>query len=232
MIGVTITTERKDQTFVITGKEGQAGENESSIELSGGVKLESTDGMVVTAERASFSKADNVIRVPGAVSFSRGRMKGSGIGFDYHQTEDVIVIGDRAAMEMAPDESGHDAMTLESGALEFRRVEKIVRLDRGAKITRDGQIIEADLAVAHLTQEDETLELLELRNNSRITGAPTGPGALQRLAGRDIDLRYGGDGKTLQSAKIAGDAVLQLSGERRQSGREYFRECHGHRHRS
>lgn len=219
MIGVTITTERKDETFTITGKEGQAGESESSIELSGGVRLESTDGMLVTADRATYSKADNVIRVPGAVSFSRGRMKGSGIGFDYRQTEDIIAIGDRAVIDVAADKTGKDAMTLESGSLEFRRVEKLVRLDRGAKISRDGQTLEADLAVAHLTQ-DERLELLELRTNSRISAAKAAPGGFQLLSGRDIDLKYGGDSQALQHATISGAALLQLSGERRQPGRQ------------
>jgi lipopolysaccharide export system protein LptA len=220
MLGVTITTERRGQTFTVTGAEGQAGENDSAMELSGGVKLESTDGLVVTAERATYSKADNFVRVPGAVSFSRGRMNGSGIGMDYNQTDDVITIGDRAAIDVKADKDGTGAMTLASGSLEFRRVDKIIRLDRGAKITRDRQTIDADLAVAHLTPDEERLELLELRNNSRITAAPSGPGGLEALSGRDIDLRYGADGRTLQQAHIDGNAVLQLAGERRQPGRQ------------
>ncbi|MFN7914340.1 MAG: LPS export ABC transporter periplasmic protein LptC [Vicinamibacterales bacterium] len=220
MMGVTITTERRNTTFVITGKEGQAGENESSIELSGGVTLQSSDGMRVTADRASFTRSDNVIRIPGAVEFSRGRTKGSGIGFDYHQTEDIIVIGDRAHMEQAADRNGADAMTLDAGGLEFRRVEKIIRMDRGAKISRDGMTLEADLAVAHLTQADEHLDLLELRTNSRINATSSAPGGLQLLSGRDIDLKYGGDGQTLQHATITGDALLQVAGERRQPGRQ------------
>jgi lipopolysaccharide export system protein LptA len=220
MIGVTLTSERRGQTFVVSGAEGQAGENDSSMELSGGVRLEASDGMVVTADRASYSKAANLIRVPGAVAFSRGRMKGTGIGLDYNQTDDVIVISDRAAIEVAPDKAGTGAMTLASGALEFRRVEKIIRLDRGARITRDGQTVEADLAVAHLSPDEERLELLELRTNSRITAQPTAAGGLERLSGRDVDLRYGGDGQTLERANINGDALVQLAGERRQPGRQ------------
>jgi len=220
MLGVTIVTERRDQTFTITGKEGQAGENETSIELSGGVVLESTDGMRVTADRATYAKSDNVIRVPGSVQFSRGRMKGSGFGFDYNQRDNIITIGDRASIDVGPDKQGRDAMTLEAGALEFRRAERLVRLDRGARITRDGQVIEADSAVAHLTADEERLELLELRTNSRITGSPSGPGGLQALSGQDIDLRYGGDGQILQQASVRGAAVVQLAGERRQAGRE------------
>jgi lipopolysaccharide export system protein LptA len=220
MLGVTITTERKGQTFTVTGAEGQAGENDSTVELSGGVRLESTDGLIVSADRASYSKAENFVRVPGAVSFSRHRMTGSGFGFDWNQTEDVITIGDRAAIQVKADERGAGAMTLASGALEFRRVEKIVRLDRGAKITRDRQTVEADLAIAHLSQDEEHLDLLELRNNSRITVSSSAPGGLEAITGRDVDLRYGGDGQQLQHANINGDAVLQLAGERRQPGRQ------------
>jgi lipopolysaccharide export system protein LptA len=220
MMGVTITSERKGQTFVVTGAEGSAGENDSSMELSGGVRLEANDGMVVTADRASYSKSDNFIRVPGAVSFSRGRMKGTGIGLDYNQTQDVIVISDRAAVDVAPGEGGTGAMTLASGSLEFRRVEKVMRLDRGAKITRAGQTVEADLAVAHLSQDEQRLEFLELRSNSRIKAVPTGAGGLEALSGHDVDLRYAPDGQTLQHANINGDAVVQLAGERRQAGRQ------------
>jgi hypothetical protein len=132
----------------------------------------------------------------------------------------VIVIGDRAAIDVKADENGAGALTLASGALEFRRVEEIMRLDRGAKITRNGQIVEADLAVAHLSQDEQRLELLELRTNSRITGSPASAGGLQNLSGRDIDLRYGGDAQQLQHANINGDAVAQLSGERGQPGRQ------------
>jgi len=220
MLGVTITTNRKGQTFTVKGAEGQAGEGDSTMELSGGVHLESSDGLVITGDRGTYSKADNFVRIPGAVSFSRRRMTGSGIGLDYNQTEDVIVIGDRAAIDVKADEKGAGALTLTSGALEFRRVEEIMRLDRGAKITRDGQIVEADLAVAHLSQDEQRLELLELRTNSRITGSPSSAGGLQNLSGRDIDLRYGGDAQQLQHANINGDAVAQLAGERGQPGRQ------------
>ncbi|HUR35809.1 MAG TPA: LptA/OstA family protein [Vicinamibacterales bacterium] len=220
MLGVTITSDRRGQTFTVTGAEGQAGENDSTMELSGGVRMEATDGMIVTADRATYSRVENFIRIPGAVSFSRGRMTGSGIGLDYNQTTDVINIGDRAAIDVKADTGGAGAMQLRAGALEFRRVEKIIRLDRGATIIRDRQTVAADQAVAHLTQDEEQLDLLELRTNSRITATGASAGGLESLTGRDVDLRYGGDGRTLQHANINGSAVVQLAGERRQPGRQ------------
>lgn len=219
MIGVTITSERNGKTYVVKGAEGQAGENESSMELSGGVTMEASDGMKVAADRATYARSENLVRVPGAVTFSRGRMAGSGIGLDYNFQQDVIVISDRPVIDVAADEKGGGAMALVAGALEFRRLERLIRLDRGAKITRAQQVIEADLAVAHLT-ENESLELLELRTNSRISGGPAEAGGLRSLSGRDIDLRYAPEGPTLQQAVINGDAAVQLAGERRQPGRQ------------
>jgi lipopolysaccharide transport protein LptA/LPS export ABC transporter protein LptC len=220
MVGVTMRSERDGKTFVVTGKEGQAGENETTVELTGGVRLESSDGMVLTTERATYAKAENFIRAPGPVSFARGRMTGSGFGLDYDQANDVLSIGDRAVVDVSADDQGNGAMSLAAGALEFRRVEKIVKLDRGARITRDRDVIEADLALAHLSSDEEHLELLELRTNSRITSAATGPGQLERLAGRNIDLRYAGENSTLQRAAIDGEALIQLAGEARQPGRQ------------
>jgi lipopolysaccharide transport protein LptA len=220
MMGVTITSERDGKTFKVTGAEGQAGENESSIELSGGVHMESTDGMTVDAERASFSRSENIVRVPGAVTFSRGRMSGRGIGLDFDQGQNVMRIAAEAAVDVKADAKGGGAMSLSSGTLELRRGERTLRLDRGARIVREGQTIEADLAVAHLTADEQGVELLELRNNSRITAAPSAAGGLQALTGRDIDLRYAPDGQTLQQAVVNGDAVVQLRGERQQPGRQ------------
>lgn len=220
MIGVTIVTDRNGRTYTVKGGEGQAGENETSMELSGGVRLEATDGMIVTADRATFSQAEGIVRIPGAAQFSRDRMSGSGFGFDYDQKQDLVRIGDRAAITVAPDKDGTGAMTLEAGSLEFHRTEKVVRLDRGTKIAHEGQLVEAEQGIAHLSPDEQRLELLELRGNSRITSTtPPAAGGLEALRGRDMDMRYGADGQSLERVVITGDADLQIAGERRQAGR-------------
>ena len=220
MLGVTITSDRNGKTFVVTGAEGQAGENESAMALSGGVRMESSDGMVVTADRAEYSRAENIIRAPGPVTFSRGRMAGTGVGMEYNQGEDVIKIADRVAVNVDADADGAGAMSLASGSMEFRRVEKTITLDRGASITRGVQTITADLAVAHLSADEQRLERLELRTNARIAAASSAAGGLESLTGRDIDLRYGGDGQSLEHAVLRGNAVMRLAGEKRNRGRQ------------
>jgi lipopolysaccharide export system protein LptA len=84
---------------------------------------------------------------------------------------------------------------------------------------RGGQVIDADLGIARLTADEERLETMELRGNSRIVGAPSAAGGLERMTGRDIDLTYGPDGQTIQRAVVTGESVLSLSGARGTAGR-------------
>src|SRR5205814_1567336 len=82
MIGVKVITAEKDggRIFTITGKEGQLGQNESTIKLDGDVRLEASDGLVVRTEHATYADADGLARADGPVEFSRNRLKGSGMG--------------------------------------------------------------------------------------------------------------------------------------------------------
>lgn len=211
MIGVTIVTDRSGRTYTVTSGEGQFGENESSIELSGGVKLEATDGMLVTADKATYLQADGIVRIPGPAKFARGRMHGSGNGFDYDQKQDVITIAENARIDVDPHDDGTQGMALAAGSLVFRRIEKIANLDRDATITQGGQTMQSDIAVAHLSQDEQRLESLELRGNSRITAATGSTGGLQSLRGRDIDLRYWPEQTTLEHAVLNGDADVQMA---------------------
>ena len=50
------------------------------------------------------------------------------------------------------------------------------------KAVRGTETTEADSGSARLSADEERLEALELRGNSRITGAKTGAGGLEALA--------------------------------------------------
>lgn len=220
MVGVTVRTERSGRTFVIAGREGRIGKDESTVELEGDVRVTASDGMVITTERATYTEVDGMARAPGAVQFSRGRLSGSGLGFTYDKHQDILTILDQAVAHVDANEKGGGAMDVTSGVLEFRRNEKTMLFDRGMKATRAREVIEADRAIAHLRADQEDLEALELRGGSRITASGASAGGLQALTGRDIDLKYGPDGQAIEHAAIRGDAVMQLAGETSQPGRQ------------
>jgi len=222
LMGVTITADERagSRSFTVTGKEATVGQNESTILLNGDVRLAASDGMTVRAQHATYSDKDALVRADGPVEFARGRMTGSGVGMTFDTARDVLVLLDRASVHVAADEQGAGATEIASGTAAFARREKNVRFDRDVKLQRDGQVITADAAVAHLSADETQIQLLELRGRSRITMGDVGPGGLQELAAHEIDLKYGADGKSLEHAVLMGEAAIVLAGADVGAGRQ------------
>ena len=114
---------------------------------------------------------------------------------------------------MAPNGSGNGAAEITAGAAIFARRDQIVRFERVVRIIRDGQVIDADNGLAHLTQNEERVESLELHGGARIAGAGAAAGGLKGLSGQDVTLTYAADGQALERALISGDASVQIAGE-------------------
>jgi lipopolysaccharide export system protein LptA len=208
--GVTLTVDnRAGRSFKVTGKEARVGANQSTFDISGDVRLEASDGLVATAGSATYADAEGIVRAPGPVQFSRGRMAGAGIGFTFDEQRNTVWLLDQAVVRFAPEGSA-GPMDVASGTAGFARGERYMRFERGVRMTRAGQIIEADEATAHLFADRDEPDQIELRGNSRITGGE-GLGALRLMKARDINLDYADDGRTLQQATLAGQAAVSMA---------------------
>lgn len=220
---VRVTTTRAGgRTFVLTAKEARVGKDESTYVFEGEVHSTSSDGLSVETDRATYTEADGIVRAPGPVKFSRGRMSGSGVGFTYDKRRDLVTIREKVEVRVAAgaSESAHAPMTITSGLMDLDRIQHVIRFQNAFKATRSGEVIEADMGLARLTEDEELLQMLELRGRSRITAAPGGVGSLQAMTGRDIDLKYAADGETLEHARIEGEAVVRVAGEAQQPPRQ------------
>src|SRR5688572_24489352 len=226
---LTVTTVRSGgREFLLKSDRGEMGKNESSFVLEGNVELTSSDGLSVRTERASYLEAESIIRAAGPVTFARGRMSGSGIGFAYDKNQDRLrILKDVSIQTIAGTnaEGAQAPMTLTSRSLDLDRVADIARFEHAFKITRGAELIEAANGVAHLTPEEDRLRLLELRGGSSITAAPGGPGSLQKMTGRDMDLTYGADGETLEYVRIVGTGVIHVAGDAHQPARRIAAEA-------
>ena len=214
MSGVKVATERGGgRTFTVTAKQAQVTQNESNYLLEGDVRLTTSDGLTLRTEHATYTEQEGVLRAPGPVEFSRGRMNGSGVGLTYDKNRDVMAILDQIVVRTMRSAGVGDAMTISSGSLEFDRVQHIIRFEQSLTASSGGESIEADSGVARLTANEEQLETLELRGRARVTVRPGGAGGLREMTGRDIDLKYGADGETLEHALITGGAVIRVASE-------------------
>jgi lipopolysaccharide export system protein LptA len=222
LLGVTIVTDEKNgsRTFTITAKEGRLAKNETTIALDGNVRLAGSDGMTAATEHATYADADGTVRAAGPVEFTRGRLKGNGVGMTWDKTLDVLTILDRAVVHVAPGADGASGADITAGSAAFARRDGYIRFERLVRIQRGTQLIEADAAVAYLSDDDNHIETLDLKEHSRITSSKTSPGALQALSGRDVNLKYAAGSEVLEHALITSEALIQLAGGAGKAGRQ------------
>lgn len=225
LVGVTITTEdRTDakRSFSVTAKEGKLGQNESSYLLDGDVHLTSSDGVSARAGHATYSDGDGVVNAPGPVEFSKGRMTGHGTGLQYDKNRDVLSILENATIHVDADPNGTDAgpTDISSGTATFLRKDHLMQFARDVRIRRGNQTMEADAAIAKLSEDEKRIESLELHSRARINTVGGAPGSLQNLTGSDVVLTYAADGPSLRRAVVTGDAAVQLAGDAGTAGRQ------------
>lgn len=222
LFGVKIVTEEKNgtRTFTIAGKEGRVGNNDSSLQLDGAVRLEGSDGLSAATDHATYSDADGVVRAPGPVEFARGRMRGTGVGMTWDKAQDVLTILNQTVVHVSPDDKGAGASEITAGSAAFARREKIIRFDKVVHIQRGDQVVDAASAVLYLTDDEKRVDTMELRDQARISTPKAPVGAVQGLSGQSMNLKYADDGETLQHAVITGSAAIRVAGESGKAGRE------------
>ena len=222
LIGVKVSTDDRGdgRSFTVTGKEGDVGKDESMVTLNGDVRLVEANGFTARTEHATYDSKTGMVTAPGPVEFVHGKLSGSGMGMVYDKNNDSLTIVEQSMLRVLPDAAGHGAAAVNSGTATFARREKLVRLDRSVRVERDGQVITADNGVAHLTADEERVEVLELHGNANIAGSTAAAGGLQGLSGHDVTLKYAADGQALERATIGGEASMQIAGEAGKAGRQ------------
>jgi len=219
--GISVTTTRANgRHFKITAKAADVSKNETEFALSGNVRIEVNDGMVIHTERATYTDKDGLVHAPGPVDIARGRMTGSANGMTYDKNTEILTLLESVHLHMAADERGAGAMEMQAPIVAFNRVDKTMFFEKGLTSARGPQQMSADSGVAHLSADEERLETIDLHGNARIRGSDGGVGGLRSIAGHDITLRYGADGQSIEHALVLGDALIQLAGEGGHAGRQ------------
>ena len=208
--GVKINVEKRaDRSFVVTGKQAFLGKDNSSFDVRGDVKLQTSDGLTASGQQATYSDAEKIVRVPGVVTFQRGRMTGSGVGFTYDEQRDTMWILDKADVKFAADKTA-GAMAFTAGTFGYARRDRYMRFERTMHMDREGELIDTNESTVRLFPDRDETDFIELRGDSKVTGGPNN-NALRLMEARDINLDYGDDGRTLQNATLAGNAAIQLA---------------------
>jgi lipopolysaccharide export system protein LptA len=215
LFDVEITVKKSDgRTYVVTADEATDGKGQREKQLTGHVKLKVSDGFEMTTDRATHSQDDSIVRAPGAVAFSRGRMSGSGGAATYDQNRDLLTITEQAKVNMS-DANGQPTTDFTAGTAVLDRLQNTLTLDGQAHVLRNQQVIDADHVLTRLSDDEQIVQFIELRNNARVSGG-TG---IDSMSARDIDMDYTDDGQALERVALnggAGVAMKSSSGPGRQ----------------
>ena len=209
LFGVTAhIANRGGRSYTITGNEAQIGKDESSFVVKGSVQMKTDDGLVANSQEATYTDADKMVRAAGPVTFSRGRMTGSGTGFLFDEQRDMLIIVENADVHFAP-EGQEGPMDVTAGGFTYARRDRYMRFERTMHMDRGGQLIDAVDSIVRLYPDRDETDLIELRGDARVTGGGQ-MGALQSMSARDINLNYGNDGRTLENAVLAGASAIEM----------------------
>jgi LPS export ABC transporter protein LptC len=207
--------ERQGRDFVITAGEAQAGAKHEDLQLSGNVKMEASDGFVLLTDVARFNQVEGIVRAAGPVSFSKGRMTGSGHGMTYDKNTDVLVILDQARVKTT-DEGGKTTGEFTAGKATFARMENYLLLETAVHVLRGEQTLDAERVRATLTDDDERITFIELREKAAVAG---GSGAFDSMRAEAIDLGYADDGQTVERVVLSNNGAIALKGQQGGAGR-------------
>ncbi|HEY3885659.1 MAG TPA: hypothetical protein VGL62_10655, partial [Vicinamibacterales bacterium] len=215
--GVTMDIpDREGRSITIDAQEADVttppGRTIGTAAVKGGVRLVTTDGITVTSATATYDDTSGVAQIPGPLTFTRGRMAGTAVGGSYDRRRELLSLFDHVKVDVAPAPQGGGAMHVTAKSGTMARLEHYMQFMGGARLDGEGHVTQADQATAFLTPDNDRVQRMELRGNSTIA-AKAGQGGPQDMRARDIDMTYAPDGRTLRTAHLMADAVVQLPGD-------------------
>jgi LPS export ABC transporter protein LptC len=209
---------RSGRDYLVTAREARAGKDAKALELTGDVRLAASDGFALEAQTATYNQDLGLVRAPGEVAFTKGRLQGRATGMEYDTNAELLHLLAKPDVhfEPAPGDKA-EPMRFAAGSATLDRIQHVLSLKESATVARSTQAMAADAILARLSEDEQRVNLVELRGHASMRGE----GSLESLAARDMDLLYAEDGETLQRALLTADAQVTVAPGPRGGGRRF-----------
>lgn len=212
--GVRFKFTKGTVTYIVTsneaeseGKSGPTGEEPSKMLFRKKVKMEGDDGFSVEAEDATYLGDEQRVAFPGAVGFTRDRLRGRGVGADLYMDRSVLWLNDQSQMTIEPDKGGVP-VEISGKRVGLAQADGYIRAEEGTRLTRESQQLRADQMVVHFAEGTQSVRRIELVGKSSALG--TGKGQRPDMRGDNIDLDFTAESGLLTHARMDTAAALTL----------------------
>ena len=182
----------------------------ASLDLQGHVRLRTGEGATVEGDKATYDDTTGLTSIPGPVTFSRGRMSGSGEGAVYERDAGVFRLLAKAHVTTVADAANPDPVDAVAETLVFNRATKALQFDTRARITRSAEVMTADRATLYMSEDEQWFRLIELRGGSRVEALPGKKSETPDMRADDIDLAFYEATQVLEHGVLTGQARLTL----------------------
>lgn len=213
-----VTTTRDGHKFEMSadvietkGKAATA-DDPGEVTLNGHIVVKTDDGLDLRTEAATYDSGKGLATIPGKVTFTRGRMSGDGTGATYERERNTLSLLDQAHVAQAADEKGGGAVDATAKTIVLARSDKQMTLTENAKIVRSDQTLAADSIVVHFTNDENGVQLIEMRGRSSVVPAPDAKNS-PNMSADQINLDFQPDGATLRHASLMQRAQLIQTGD-------------------
>ena len=143
------------------------------------------------------------------MSFTRGRLSGSGVGADLYMDRSVLWINNEAKLSVAPEFGEGDPVEASATKIGLADAEHYMVLEENAVMTHHSQRLSATNARVSFTETGDVVQFIELRGRSRV--ASTGSAASKpNLTAENINLTFAPHTGLLTHTKLVQSAVVEL----------------------
>jgi len=180
--------------------------------LTGHTKLTTDDGLELLSDRATYDDVQGEFVMPGAVTFTRGRLSGTSLGATYQRDADIIQLLDKASARVAADPSGKGTANATATRMSLKRGQHTLQMAGNVRVVGDTQTMTGNDATWTFTENEQAVKYVELRGAARVFPNVRGNTDQATMNGDNITMTFGPDGLTLQHATLTGSAGLEMAG--------------------
>ena len=212
---VRVLVENRDgEDFSMDGAEARADAGDDEMEVSGGVTLRATDGLIVTTPAVTFQDPSGMVVTPGRVNFERRNLRGSGVGMSYSIDTGVLTIDEAAVVSLVRADGTSTEFRADTATLDSES--QTLRLTGAVRIVSDGEVLAGHQVVAFLDEGGEYPTAMELRDGAEVAVAE---GIMEGMTADAIDITYGPGGQRISRVAYWGGGYLTMRGAAGTTGR-------------
>ncbi|TKJ34367.1 hypothetical protein CEE39_02655 [bacterium (candidate division B38) B3_B38] len=161
-----LKVDKGGKLFTVSGKSAEVKQKEEIevVVMKGSIRLESSDGLVLTGEGLTYIAQESLVRSDSPVSFSRENIKGEARQLTYELESDILNLRGAVRISIAPSEErkGEPPVTIGSDYLRYDRKRDFVWLRNNVLITRPPDYVKTKELIAFFDPIDKQLSKMEL----------------------------------------------------------------------